>query len=587
MGDDGCVMPLLRRVLPPYRATIAVITVLLLVQAIAALVLPTLYADIINDGVLRGDTSHIMRLGAIMLAISVVVGFAAIAGTYLSARVAMSVGRDLRAALFTTVETFSLREVTTFGAPSLITRTTNDVQQLQLLVLMGLNLMAMAPITVIGGVIMALRENARLSTLLVVIIPIMVAIVLLTLRRALPLFRVVQKRIDIINQVLRENLTGVRVVRAFVRTRHEEVRFAEANAALTDTQLSVARLFAFTFPTLMFVINLASVGVVGYGGRLISEGQMQVGTLGAFISYMMQILFSVLMAVMMIALVPRAAASAERIAEVLDTAPAITDPDDATVPAPRPAEPGDAVIEFDKVDFRYPGAEDPVLHDVDLTIRIGEVTAIVGGTGSGKTTLLNLIPRLYDVTDGSVRLGGVDIRRMPREHLWGQLGLVPQRAFLFTGTVADTLRFGAPQATDDELWHALEVAQAADFIRDLPEGLDHLVEQGGANFSGGQRQRLAIARALVRRPRVYLFDDSFSALDYGTDARLRAALVRETTQAAVVIVAQRVSTVLHADQIVVLDAGRVVGSGRHEELLAGCETYREIVESQLSAQDAA
>ncbi|MFZ0160918.1 MAG: ABC transporter ATP-binding protein [Kineosporiaceae bacterium] len=578
---------LFRRFLPPYRATIAVITVLLLAQAIAALVLPTLYADIINDGVLVGDTGHIMRLGGVMLAISVMVGFAAIAGTYLSARVAMSVGRDLRAAVFTTVETFSLREVTTIGAPSLITRTTNDVQQVQLLVLMGLNLMAMAPITVVGGVIMALRENPRLSTLLVVIIPIMLAIVLLTLRKALPLFRVVQKRIDAINQVLRENLTGVRVVRAFVRTRHEEARFAEANAALTDTQLSVARLFAFTFPTLMFVINLASVGVVGYGGRLISEGQMQVGTLGAFISYMMQILFSVLMAVMMIAMVPRAAASAERIAEVLDTVPAITDPDDAAVPAPRPAEPGDAVIEFDTVDFRYPGAEDPVLHDVDLTLRIGEVTAIVGGTGSGKTTLLNLIPRLYDVTDGSVRLDGVDIRRMPREHLWGQLGLVPQRAFLFTGTVADTLRFGAPQTADDELWHALEVAQAADFVRDLPDGLAHLVEQGGANFSGGQRQRLAIARALVRRPRVYLFDDSFSALDYGTDARLRAALVRETTLAAVVIVAQRVSTVLHADQIVVLDAGRVVGTGRHEELLAGCETYREIVESQLSAQDAA
>ena len=396
MSDDGSVIPLLRRVLPPYRATIAVITVLLLAQAIAALVLPTLYADIINDGVLVGDTGHIMSLGGVMLAISVVVGFAAIAGTYLSARVAMSVGRDLRAALFTTVETFSLREVTTLGAPSLITRTTNDVQQVQMLVLMGLNLMAMAPITVVGGVIMALRENARLSTLLVVIIPIMVAIVLLTLRRALPLFRVVQKRIDAINQVLRENLTGVRVVRAFVRTRHEEERFAEANAALTDTQLGVARLFALTFPLLMFVINLASVGVVGYGGRLISEGQMQVGTLGAFISYMMQILFSVLMAVMMIAMVPRAAASAERINEVLDTAPAITDADDAVVPTARSAESGEAIIELNKVDFRYPGAEEPVLHDVDLTLRPGQVTAIVGGTGSGKTTLVNLIPRLYD-----------------------------------------------------------------------------------------------------------------------------------------------------------------------------------------------
>ncbi len=580
-------MPLLRRFLAPYRTAIAVISVLLLAQAIAALALPTLYADIINDGVLTGDTGRIGRLGGIMLAISVVVGFAAIGGAYLSAKVSMSVGRDLRGALFTAVETFSLREVTTFGAPSLITRTTNDVQQVQMLVLMGLNLMAMAPITVIGGVIMAVRENARLSTLLLVIVPLMVAIVVLTLRRALPLFRVVQKRIDAINQVLRENLTGVRVVRAFVRTRHEEARFAQANQALTDTQLAVARLLALTMPALMFVINLASVGVVGYGGRLISQGQMEIGTLAAFISYMMQILFSVLMAVMMIAMVPRAAASAERIGEVLDTTPAITDLDGATAPAPRPAEPGQAIIELARVDFRYPGAEEPVLCGIDLTIRCGEVTAIVGGTGAGKTTLLNLIPRLYDVSDGSVMLDGVDIRRIPREHLWAQLGLVPQRAFLFTGTVADTVRFGAPQATDEDVWHALEVAQAADFVRELPDGLAATVEQGGANFSGGQRQRLAIARALARRPRVYLFDDSFSALDYGTDARLRAALAGQTRDAAVVIVAQRVSTVLHADQIVVLDGGRVVGVGRHEQLLAGCETYREIVASQLSTQGAA
>ncbi|MBL8930070.1 MAG: ABC transporter ATP-binding protein [Kineosporiaceae bacterium] len=580
-------MPLLRRFLAPYRAAIAVISVLLLAQAIAALALPTLYADIINDGVLTGDTGHIGRLGGIMLAISVVVGFAAIGGAYLSAKVSMSVGRDLRGALFTAVETFSLREVTTFGAPSLITRTTNDVQQVQMLVLMGLNLMAMAPITVIGGVIMAVRENARLSTLLLVIVPLMVAIVVLTLRRALPLFRVVQKRIDAINQVLRENLTGVRVVRAFVRTRHEEARFAQANQALTDTQLAVARLLALTMPALMFVINLASVGVVGYGGRLISQGQMEIGTLAAFISYMMQILFSVLMAVMMIAMVPRAAASAERIGEVLDTTPAITDLEGATAPALRPAEPGQAIIELAGVDFRYPGAEEPVLCGIDLTIRSGEVTAIVGGTGAGKTTLLNLIPRLYDVSDGSVMLDGVDIRRIPREHLWAQLGLVPQKAFLFTGTVADTVRFGTPQATDEDVWHALEVAQAADFVRELPDGLAATVEQGGANFSGGQRQRLAIARALARRPRVYLFDDSFSALDYGTDARLRAALAGQTRDAAVVIVAQRVSTVLHADQIVVLDGGRVVGVGRHEELLAGCETYREIVASQLAAQGAA
>ncbi len=587
MGDDGPVTALLRRFLPPYRALIGVVLVLLLLQAIAALALPTLYADIVNDGVLRGDTGHIVRLGGVMLAISVAVGAAAILATYLSARTAMSVGRDIRAALFGTVEQFSLREVTSFGAPSLITRTTNDVQQFQMLVLMGLNLMVMAPITVVGGVIMAVRQNARLSMLLLVIVPLMVAIVGFTMSRALPLFRVVQKKIDAINQVLRENLTGIRVVRAFVRTDHEQARFAAANADLTSTQLSVARLLAFTMPALMFVINLASVGVVGYGGYLISNGDMQIGTLAAFISYMMQILFSVLMAVMLIAMVPRAAASAERIGEVLDTEPEILDPPEPAEWAVRAREVGDVLVELDGVDFRYPGAEDAVLRDLDLTVRLGQITAIVGGTGSGKTTVLNLIPRLYDVTAGAVRFEGVDIRELPREQLWSRLGLVPQRAFLFSGTVADNLRFGKADATEDELWHALEVAQADDFVRELPEGLAATVEQGGANFSGGQRQRLAIARALVRRPRVYLFDDSFSALDFGTDARLRAALAGETRQAAVVIVAQRVSTILNADHIVVLDGGRVVGAGRHEELLAECETYQEIVASQLRDAEAA
>jgi len=447
--------------------------------------------------------------------------------------------------------------------------------------------MVMAPITVVGGVIMAVRQNARLSMLLLVIVPLMVAIVGFTMSRALPLFRVVQKKIDAINQVLRENLTGIRVVRAFVRTDHEQARFAAANADLTSTQLSVARLLAFTMPALMFVINLASVGVVGYGGYLISNGDMQIGTLAAFISYMMQILFSVLMAVMLIAMVPRAAASAERIGEVLDTEPEILDPPEPAEWAVRAREVGDVLVELDGVDFRYPGAEDAVLRDLDLTVRLGQITAIVGGTGSGKTTVLNLIPRLYDVTAGAVRFEGVDIRELPREQLWSRLGLVPQRAFLFSGTVADNLRFGKADATEDELWHALEVAQADDFVRELPEGLAATVEQGGANFSGGQRQRLAIARALVRRPRVYLFDDSFSALDFGTDARLRAALAGETRQAAVVIVAQRVSTILNADHIVVLDGGRVVGAGRHEELLAECETYQEIVASQLRDAEAA
>ncbi len=594
MGDDGLVTRLLRTYVPPYRGLVLVVLVLLLGQAIGNLALPTIYADIINEGVLTGDLAHIWRLGGVMLVISAVLGVAAIGTTYLSARVGMSIGRDLRAALFTAVQRFSLREVTQFGAPSLITRTTNDVQQVQMVTLMALNLMVLAPITVVGGIIMAVRQNARLSLLLVVIIPMMVLVIALVMTRAIPLFRAVQKKIDAINQVLRENLTGIRVIRAFVRTRYEEQRFAAVNADLADTQQSVARLLAIAMPALMFIVNLSSVGVVGYGGRLIDAGQMQIGTLAAFISYMMQILFSVLMAVMMIAMVPRAAASADRIVEVLDVEPAVTDPDPAEAARARAAAGveertalGTPVLELRGVDFRYPGAEEPVLCGIDVQFRTGQTTAIVGSTGSGKTTLLNLVPRLYDASAGQVLFDGVDVRSIPTEELWSHLGLVPQRAFLFSGTVADNLRFGKAEATDDELWAALVTAQAQDFILDLPEGLAAPVEQGGANFSGGQRQRLSIARALVRRPRVYLFDDSFSALDYGTDARLRAALAPQTRDAAVVIVAQRVSTIRRADSIVVLDGGRVVGVGRHEELLATCPTYREIVESQLDPAEAA
>lgn len=574
---------LLRTSLPPYRGLVALVLVLLLGQAIGNLALPTIFADIIDNGVLTGDIGLIWRLGGTMLAVSTVLGAAAILTTYLSARVGMAVGRDLRADLFARVQTFSLREVNTFGAPSLITRTTNDVQQVQMVILMGLNLMVLAPITVVGGIIMAIRMNARLSLLLVVIIPLMGLVIWATMTRAVPLFRTVQKKIDTINQVLRENLTGIRVIRAFVRTGYEERRFAAANAELADTQQAVARLLAIAMPALMFIVNLSSVGVIGFGGRLIDDGQMEVGTLSAFISYMMQILFSVLMAVMLIAMVPRAAASADRIVEVLDVVPAVGEPEPGA-PRPQPV-PGAPVVELRGVSFRYPGAEQPVLCDVDLTIRTGMMTAVVGSTGSGKTTLLNLVPRLYDVTDGRVLLDGVDVRDLPQEELWGQLGLVPQRAFLFSGSVADNLRFGRPEATDEELWDALDVAQAREVVEALPGGLDAPVEQGGANFSGGQRQRLSIARALVRRPRVYLFDDSFSALDYGTDARLRAALAPRTRDAAVVVVAQRVSTVLRADTIVVLDAGRVVGVGRHEELLATCPTYRQIVESQIDPAD--
>jgi ATP-binding cassette subfamily B protein len=586
---------LLRSYLQPYQGRIWVVLALLLVQALGNLYLPSLNADIIDSGVLKGDTGYITTTGTAMLGVVVVLALCAAAGAYLAAGIAMGFGRDVRDGLYRTIQGFSLRELTRFGAPSLITRSTNDVQQVQTLVLMGLNIMVTAPITVIGGVVMATRQNLRLSGTLLVIVPVMMLVIALVMRRAIPLFRSVQAKIDTINRILRENLTGIRVVRAFVRTDYEQQRFATANADLTDTTLTVTRLFAVTMPVLMLVMNSSSVAIVWYGGILVNDGQLQIGTLTAFMSYMMQILFAVLTAVMMVVMVPRAAASSERIQAVLDTEPAIHDRPEgqarAQAGAPRPipptgpsesAEPVPAV-EFVDVTFGYPGAQEPVLHGIDLRILAGQTTAIVGSTGSGKTTLVNLVPRLYDVTGGSVRVGGVDVRDQVLDDLWLQLGVVPQRAFLFTGTVADNLRYGKPDATEDELWAALEVAQARDVVEQMTDGLQSTVEQGGANLSGGQRQRLAIARALVRRPRVYLFDDSFSALDYGTDARLRQALRPWTAGAAVVIVAQRISTILDADRIVVLDAGTVVGSGRHEELLEVCETYREIVSSQLAA----
>ncbi|WP_088318351.1 ABC transporter ATP-binding protein [Kineosporia sp. R_H_3] len=573
---------LLRTYLRPYRRQVWIVVVLLLVQAIGNLLLPSLNADIIDNGVVTGDTGYIVRTGGVMLAVTAGLALAAIAGAWYSALASMGFGRDVRSAIFRRVQGFSLREVNDFGAPSLITRNTNDVQQVQQLVLMGLAFMVSAPITAVGGVVMALRENVRLSGLIAVVIPVMLAFIAVILSRAIPLFRAVQTKIDRINQVMREQLTGVRVVRAFVRTRHEEARFAEANADLTDTTLRVTRLFALTMPAIMFVINVSSVLIVWFGGRLIDSGRMQIGDMTAFLSYMMQILFSVMMAVMMAVMVPRAAASAERIQAVLDTVPAVHDPQ-------QPVEPGPprGVVELRDVEFGYPGAEEPVLRGVSVRIEPGRTTAVVGSTGSGKTTLVNLLPRLYDVTAGAVLLDGVDVREMRQEDVWRRLGIVPQKAFLFNGTVATNLRFGRPDATDEELWHALEVAQAADFVRAMPDGLDSRVDQAGANFSGGQRQRLSIARALVRRPAVYVFDDSFSALDYATDARLRAALARETTQASVVIVAQRISTILDADSIVVLDGGRVVGTGTHDELLESCPTYAEIVSSQLAAAGAA
>ena len=576
---------LLRRYLRPYLRQLMIVLTIVTASALGQLWLPSLNADIINKGVVPGDTGYIVRVGGLMLGVTLVLGIASVAGSYYSALAAMSFGRDVRKAMFHRVQSFSLRELNQFGAPSLITRNTNDVQQVQMLVVMGLTMMISAPITMVGGVVMALRENVELSGLLLVIIPIMLILIGAVMSKAIPLFRSVQTKIDKINQVLRENLTGIRVIRAFVRTRHEEERFTDANTDLTATQLKVTRLFALTMPAVMFIINASSIAIVWFGGKLIDSGTLEIGSMTAFLSYVMQILFSVMMAVMTFAMVPRAAAASERVLEVIDTEPMIHDP---AAPTTGTAD-GVAVgtVEFRDVEFRYPGAQDPVLRDISLTFPAGTTTAIVGSTGSGKSTLVNLIPRLYDVTAGAVLVDGVDVRERAQQDLWSRLGLVPQKAFLFSGTVADNLRYGRADADETDMWAALDIAQARDVVEALPGALEAPVEQAGSNLSGGQRQRLAIARALVRRPEVYVFDDSFSALDYATDARLRAALRAEVGGATVVIVAQRISTVLGADQIVVLDEGRVVGVGTHEDLLTGCETYAEIVSSQLNRAEAA
>lgn len=571
---------LLRTYLRRHRVWLGVIALLLLVQAVGNLYLPSLNADIINYGVVTGDTGYIVRVGAVMLVISAVLAVASIAAVYLSARIAMGFGRDVRRDLFRRVEGFSLAQVHGFGVPSLITRNTNDVQQMQMLVMVGLTMMVLAPITAIGGVLMAMREDLQLSALLLVTIPAMALVIGIMIARAIPLFRSMQVKIDRVNGVLRENLTGIRVIRAFVRTGHEQARFADANEDLTVTGLKVTRLFALTMPTLMLIMNLSTIATIWFGGQLIDSGSMPIGNLIAFQAYIMQILGSVMMAVMTIMMIPRASASGERINEALRTSPDIGEPDRPVAPV------GIGRVEVRDVEFGYPGAEEPVLHGVNLLLEPGTTTAIVGGTGSGKTTLLNLLPRLMDASAGQVLIDGVDVRDISLEALWGLFGIVPQRAFLFSGTIASNVRFGRPDASDDEVWAALRVAQAEEFVRELPDGIDAVVDQGGANLSGGQRQRIAIARCVVRDPRIYLLDDSFSALDYATDARLRAALADQTTTSTVVIIAQRVRTILGADQIVVLDAGRVVGVGRHESLIEECEPYREIVLSQMSLEDA-
>ncbi|WP_435243162.1 ABC transporter ATP-binding protein [Streptomyces cucumeris] len=576
---------LIRGYLRPHARTIALIVLLQLVQTLATLYLPSLNADIIDGGVVEGDTGYILRIGGFMIAVTLAQIVCAIGAVYFSARTAMALGRDVRAAVFDRVQSFSSREMGHFGAPSLITRTTNDVQQVQMLCLMGFTLMVSAPIMCVGGVIMALNQDVPLSGLLLLIVPVLGVIVTLIVRRMRPLFRGVQERIDTVNRVLREQITGIRVIRAFVRDGHERDRFTGANGELMDVSLRAGRLMALMFPAVMLVVNVSSVAVVWFGGHRIDSGGMQIGALTAFISYLMQILMAVMMATFMFMMVPRAEVCAERVQEVLDTRTSVVPP---LVPVPpAPTGGGRGLLELRGVEFRYPGAEEPVLREISLIARPGRTTAVIGSTGSGKSTLLGLVPRLFDATDGSVHIDGVDVRDLDTEIMSQSIGLVPQKPYLFSGTVGSNLRYGKPDATDEELWQALETAQARDFVAAMEGGLEAPIAQGGSNVSGGQRQRLAIARALVRRPSVYLFDDSFSALDYATDARLRAALTDQTRDATVVIVAQRVSTIRGADQIVVLDAGRVVGTGTHTELMADNETYREIVLSQLTEQEAA
>ena len=587
---------LLRGGLRPYRNQLILVMVLLLIQAIASLYLPSLNADIINNGIAKGDNGYILRIGGFMLVVTFLLGLCAIVAIYFGAQVAMSFGRDVRGAIFERVASFSQVEVNRFGSASLITRNTNDVQQVQMVVFMALTIMILAPITGIGGIIMALREDVPLSGLLVVILPLMALFIVLVMRRAIPLFRQMQVKLDRINQVMREALAGVRVIRAFVRTHHEEARFEVANADLFDTSLRVNRLFSVTIPTMMAILNLSMVAVMWFGAMRVDSGQMPIGNLTAFLAYLVQILMAVLMAVFMFILVPRAAVSADRIQEVLTTEPSIHDPETPVampaVVAAHARVSGAAAptvagtVEFRNVEFRYPGAEHPVLHDISFTARPGETTAVVGSTGSGKTTLINLIPRFYDVTGGAVLVDGVDVREMNRSDVWERIGFIPQRAFLFSGTVASNLRYGDESASDEALWHALEIAQGREFVVEMDGGLEAPIAQGGTNVSGGQRQRLAIARALVKRAPVYVFDDSFSALDFRTDAQLRAALSRELASATVLIVAQRVGTIMRADRIVVMDEGRIVGIGRHADLLETCETYREIVFSQLTAAEA-
>ena len=574
---------LLIKFLKPYGKQIALTVLLLLLQAMSNLYLPNLNANIINNGVAKSDISYIIKTGSFMLLVTLLLAACAIASSYFSSRISMSFGRDMRKALFYKVEGFSQADLDKFGTPSLITRNTNDVHQMQMLVLLGLNLMVMAPIMCIGGIIMALRQDVVLSSSIIVIMPIMAVAVGLILMKATPLFRSIQVKIDRVNQIMREKLMGVRVIRAFVKNDYEVRRFDEANRDLTATTLRVSRIIALAIPSLIIIMNMSTIAIIWLGGYRIDSGAMPIGNLTAFLTYIMEIMISVMLAMSMFIMVPRAEASAERVREVLNTEPSIKDPAEPVTPRKIRGN-----VEFSGVEFSYPGAEESVLRNISFIASPGEITAIIGSTGCGKSTLVNLIPRFYDITGGSIKLDGIDIRSISLRDLRNKIGLVPQKAFLFSGTIADNLRYGNENATDEELWHSLEVAQAKSFVMEMPGKLYAPVEQGGVNFSGGQRQRLAIARALVKKPEIYLFDDSFSALDFKTDAQLRLALKNVTANSTVIIVAQRVSTIMDADRIITLnDDGTIAGIGTHTQLMESCEVYRDIVYSQLSEEEIA
>lgn len=575
---------LIGKFLKPYWKQITLAVLLILVQSMSNLYLPSLNAAIINNGVAKGNINYIVKTGGLMLVFALLLAACAITSSYFGSKISMSFGRDVRRAIYHKVENFSQADLKKFGTPSLITRNTNDVQQMQMLVLFGLNLMVMAPIICIGGIIMALRQDVVLSYSIIIIAPIMAAVVGILLAKATPLFRSMQSKIDRVNQIMREKLMGVRVIRAFVRNDYEAKRFDEANRDLTSTALRVNRILALAIPSLIIIMNFSTVAIIWFGGHRIDMGAMPIGNLTAFLTYIMEIMISITLAMSVFIMIPRAEASAERIVEVLKTEPSIKDPDKPLIIHNNKK----GNIEFCNVEFNYPGAEEPVLRDISFSAAPGETTAIIGSTGCGKSTLVALIPRFYDVTKGCVKIDDVDIRNIYLRDLRDKVGLVPQKAFLFSGTIADNLRFGDENATDDELWHALEIAQAKNFVMDLPGQLYANVEQGGINFSGGQRQRLAIARALVKKPEIYLFDDSFSALDLKTDAKLRKALKSETANSTVIIVAQRVSTILDANRIITLnDDGTIAGIGIHSELMKTCDVYRDIVYSQLSEKELA